>query len=82
MGPIVYVVESFDDDGAVLDLELPDDVPLESRYRSELLGGVTVVTTNALRGDQEVPMTAVPYFAWANRGAGEMAVWLRRAKSR
>ena len=81
-GPIVYAVESSEDDGAVLDLELPDDVPLESRYRSELLGGVTVVTTNALRGDQEVPMTAVPYFAWANRGAREMAVWLRRAKSR
>jgi hypothetical protein len=24
-----------------------------------------------------VPLTAVPYFAWANRDAGQMAVWLR-----
>jgi DUF1680 family protein len=24
---------------------------------------------------------AVPYFAWANRGPGEMAVWLPRTES-
>lgn len=28
---------------------------------------------------QEVPLRAVPYFAWANRQPGGMAVWLRRA---
>jgi hypothetical protein len=27
----------------------------------------------------EVPVTAVPYFAWANRGIGPMRVWLPRA---
>jgi DUF1680 family protein len=25
-----------------------------------------------------VPLTAIPYYAWANRGKGEMAVWLPR----
>jgi DUF1680 family protein len=25
-----------------------------------------------------VPLTAIPYYSWANRGAGEMAVWLPR----
>jgi DUF1680 family protein len=29
-------------------------------------------------GRSEVQVTAVPYMSWANRGAGPMAVWLRR----
>jgi DUF1680 family protein len=30
---------------------------------------------------EKVPFTAIPYFAWANRGPGEMAVWLPRTES-
>lgn len=37
---------------------------------------------DSLAGDRAgrslVTMTAIPYFAWANRGAGAMTVWLRR----
>jgi DUF1680 family protein len=29
-------------------------------------------------GRSEAILTAIPYFAWANRGAGSMTVWLRR----
>lgn len=29
-------------------------------------------------GRSQVTLTAIPYFAWANRGAGPMTVWLRR----
>jgi len=29
----------------------------------------------------EVPFTAIPYYAWAHRGAGAMAVWLARDES-
>ncbi|HYI24381.1 MAG TPA: beta-L-arabinofuranosidase domain-containing protein [Thermomicrobiales bacterium] len=29
-------------------------------------------------GRSSVTLTAIPYYAWANRGAGPMAVWLRR----
>ena len=28
---------------------------------------------------QEIKVTAVPYYAWNNRGPGEMLVWIRRA---
>ncbi|HOG29352.1 MAG TPA: hypothetical protein PLT35_08735 [Vicinamibacterales bacterium] len=33
---------------------------------------------------QRVPLTLIPYYAWAHRGPGEMAVWLARdpAKAR
>ncbi len=26
---------------------------------------------------REVPITAIPYYAWANRGVGQMQVWLK-----
>ena len=28
---------------------------------------------------EEINVTAVPYYAWNNRGPGEMLVWVRRA---
>jgi uncharacterized protein len=52
-----------------------------------LLGGVTVVTAQAaevfLSKDNTVQtrpvrMTAIPYYAWCNRGDGKMNVWLAR----
>ena len=30
--------------------------------------------------DSPVNITAIPYFAWANRGSGEMTVWLATSK--
>ena len=44
--------------------------------------GALYRTLESLEGDRagrsSVTMTAIPYYAWANRGAGPMAVWLRR----
>ena len=69
-GPIVYCVEGVDAaDGKVLGLAAPEVASLHPEYRPDLLGGVTVLT-----GAGSVP--AIPYFAWANRGPDEMAVWL------
>ena len=86
-GPLVYCVEGADvAGGKVSDLVLKDDAPLATEFRSDLLGGVQVITGNAQRaGSKEsaaatamVPFTAIPYYAWAHRGKGEMAVWLAR----
>ena len=76
-GPVVYAAEAIDNGGGVLDLVLPRDAVVRSEFRTDLLGGLTVLRSMAIRDDQEIPLTAVPYFAWANRGQGEMAVWLR-----
>ena len=76
-GPLVYAVEAVDNGGAALDLVVPADARLGSSFRRNLLGGVQVVTGQAMRGNQRVNFTAVPYFAWANRGAGEMVVWVK-----
>jgi DUF1680 family protein len=71
-GPLVYAFEGVDNGGHVLDLELPRDAQLRSQFRSDLLGGVVVVTGTGNR-----PFVAIPYYAWDNRGQGEMNVWIR-----
>jgi DUF1680 family protein len=75
-GPTVYAVEAIDHGGGALELVLPADAELSAEYRPGMLGGVTVVRGDAARGERSIPLLAVPYFAWANRGPGEMAVWL------
>jgi len=40
-----------------------------------MLGGITVITGAPADGK---PFLAIPYYAWAHRGKGEMAVWLAR----
>jgi uncharacterized protein len=87
-GPIVFCAEGVDNGGRALDLILPDEAKLEHWYRSDLLGGVAIITAKALGVDFDAkgraleprpqPFMAVPYFAWANRGPNEMRVWLPR----
>jgi DUF1680 family protein len=69
-GPLVYCVEQVDlADMAVDDIELR--AVYEARWRPDLLGGVQVVDL-----DVPLPVVAIPYCAWANRGAQPMRVWL------
>jgi uncharacterized protein len=51
---------------------------VETEHRPDQLGGVTVVrlTGRSGRARAPVPITAIPYFAWANRGIAPMRVWL------
>ncbi|HET9315073.1 MAG TPA: beta-L-arabinofuranosidase domain-containing protein [Vicinamibacteria bacterium] len=79
-GPIVYCAEGIDNGGSVLDVALPDDARLDARPRPDLLGGVHVIEGSAsTREGKARPFTAIPYYAWSNRGPGEMAVWFPRA---
>ena len=78
-GPLVYCLESADNEGRVLDRSISDEARFEIEFRQDLLGGINVITIKG-RGDAK-PLKAVPYFAWSHRGAGEMAVWLPRRKA-
>jgi DUF1680 family protein len=71
-GPLVYALEAADNGAAVTTLKLPLDTPLSHAYRADLLKGLEVITA----GSGEKLITAIPYFAWANRGRGEMRVWI------
>jgi DUF1680 family protein len=83
-GPVVSCLEGVDNGGQVRNLVLPPDARLEAHFEKDLLGGVEVVTGDALAvtrpGEdlvtRPVKFKAVPYYAWDNRAAGPMVVWL------
>jgi len=96
-GPLIYCVEQADfatETADIRDLFLPDDADLETEFRDDLLGGLCVITGEALASPptsvalysryqpdemvflSPVPLTAIPYYAWANREAGPMQVWI------
>ena len=69
-GPVVYCVEDPERKSSPEDLAVSSTAKWEPESRADLLGGVTLLKT----GD----VTALPYFAWNNRGLAPMAVWLKR----
>lgn len=87
-GPLVYAVEGKDQaDPNVLHLLVSPEVAVETRHMPDLLNGVDVLTFTAdgarrtvdggvERLDAPRLVTAIPYYAWANRGPGQMLVWL------
>ncbi len=87
-GPLVYCFEGVDHGGKVFQLAVPDAAAFEAQFQPALLGGVTVLTgtgqSASRRADGTVAsaavrVTAVPYYSWCNRGAGQMQVWMPRA---
>jgi len=89
-GPLVYCAEWTDNDGRVSNLVLPDDSALTTEARPDLLNGVVTIKGEAEALVEKAgkvttarrPITLIPYYAWANRGAGEMTVWLPREVSK
>jgi len=91
-GPIMFCAESPDNkDGHVLDLVVSDSAMFTAEFRNDLLGGVEVIRGAAFpvrrtldAGPQSGSMqefVAIPYYAWAHRGEGEMTVWPARVLS-
>lgn len=81
-GPMVYCLEGVDNVPEMMKLTLPDSAQLAATFTPEKLGGVVILSGNALLpgGLQTAGtrMTAIPYYAWNNRGAAEMKVWIPR----
>ncbi|HYO22803.1 MAG TPA: beta-L-arabinofuranosidase domain-containing protein, partial [Flavisolibacter sp.] len=84
-GPLVYCAEWVDNGGRTSNILLPSSASFNVEEKKELLNGVTVVRTSApviaiSEDGQRVTtenktVTLIPYYAWANRGKGEMMVW-------
>lgn len=84
MGPIVYCCEWPDaKDGRVLELLFDPNAALKPSFDQQLYGGINVITTDARRINNpsaaSQPVRLIPYYLWANRGAGEMSVWLSKS---
>ncbi len=87
-GPIVYTAEWPDNPhGKVRNIVVPDTTALTTEFRADLLNGVQVIKghVNGLAYDAqggitktEQDLVAIPYATWANRGPGQMIVWLAR----
>lgn len=86
-GPIVYCLEGPDNkDSTVQNIVVDKDAPVQAAYKSSLLNGVTVLEMNGSATRRQLgsdvllkatqPVVAIPYYAWANRGPGEMEVWI------
>ncbi len=73
-GPLVYCVEWPDNEGSVFDLEISGTSEFQAEPRPEELNGIVVI-----RGDG---FAAIPYYAWAHRGPGEMAVWIKQKRGK
>jgi uncharacterized protein len=85
-GPIVYCLEWIDQPGKkVSDLSIGDDFDPVAEFHKDLLNGVEIIRGTGIERDNvvedqpeggTVEITAIPYYSWANRGAGEMEVWI------
>jgi len=73
-GPVVFCFEGVDNGGRVLDKVIDPNSPFKPEFRKDFLKGVVVLKGKAADGSE---LVAIPYYAWANREAGEMAVWMR-----
>lgn len=76
----------------VLDVHVPAGATLVPRQRGDLLGGIVAIEGKALTygggwagglyrdlaaaSPREINLRLVPYYAWGNRGPGEMTVWM------
>ncbi len=74
-GPLVYCAEGVDNNGKAIDLKIGKNDKFETSFTDGLLDGVTVIRSKP-QTRKDSPVTLVPYYAWAHRELGEMAVWL------
>jgi DUF1680 family protein len=84
-GPIIYCAEWPDNNGKAGNIIIPNNTTFSTEYKSDLLNGVVVVKSNVsvvmISNDgnsvstANKEFTAIPYYAWAHRGKGEMMIW-------
>ena len=86
-GPIVYCLEGADNaDSAVQNIVIDTAAEMKVSYAANTLNGINIITTTGSATKRQLntddllsttqSITAIPYYAWNNRGAGEMEVWI------
>ncbi|MCG8307312.1 MAG: glycoside hydrolase family 127 protein [Cytophagales bacterium] len=85
IGPVIYCVEGHEHPNRKANNLLLAEAPFQVEFQKDLLDGVMTIHGKAFQlyenedGEiqmQDVNLTAIPYYGWANRGASEMLVWL------
>jgi len=88
-GPLMYCAEWKDNDGKAANIVMPLNANFTTEFKSDELNGVEILKTTApvieinAEGTSittvNKPVTLIPYYAWANRGEGEMMIWFPSA---
>ena len=94
-GPIVFCLEAADNGPELERLSAPRHAEWNARFDPTVLGGVITLKGDGAKLDtadghgplyrdrpiatKTVALTAVPYYTWDNRAAGEMLVWIRES---
>ncbi|RLD65455.1 MAG: glycoside hydrolase family 127 protein [Bacteroidetes bacterium] len=84
-GPLVYCAEWVDNGGRVRNLLLDKNTDFTTEFKENLINGINILkgkskflsinkSDNSIT-EKEQNFTAIPYYAWAHRGNGEMMVW-------
>lgn len=83
-GPIIYCAEWPDNNGKVSNIILPDDAAFTTEFKPAMLNGITVLKSEVpaivINNEKSISTVnqsfiAIPYYAWAHRGKGEMMIW-------
>ncbi len=93
-GPLVYCLEECDNGANLSALSVDPGSAFSVFKDSQLLEGAVVIEGKGVResedgwgnhlyrpyktAEKETKIRLIPYFLWANRAPGEMAVWIRR----
>ncbi len=75
-GPLVYCTEEADNAEGVLNLTLSKDDDFAYSFDSGLFSGLGTIVGKSSASSGNRDFKAIPYYAWAHREMGEMAVWL------
>jgi hypothetical protein len=89
---VVYCLEEPDNGADLAALSLPRTAALTARHDPALLGGCVVIEGQSVRVQpgrslytvtppqtETRSLRAIPYGLWANRGEGEMRVWIQES---
>jgi uncharacterized protein len=90
-GPVVYAVEEADHGAELPSFGITREATFTPEWEPETWGGVMTIRGEAVRETaptelyatepssvlETVPLRAIPYAWWGNRGEGEMRIWIR-----
>lgn len=71
-GPLVYCMEETDNTKDFDKLAITPQTAFNCNFETSLLNGVEII--QATNGDKTISL--IPYYAWDNREAGKMKVWI------
>ena len=71
-GPLVYCMEEIDNPVYFDQIQLSPSTTFQTAFASDILNGIKTIKTNG----RAQSATFIPYYAWDNRKAGKMRVWI------